>query len=122
MAEQKKETLKTDEMRFYAPAEQAKQVLPCCDTVIITGASIVNNTIEDLLNLTRPGANVLVTGPTASILPDALFARNATIVSGVKVTDPDLVIDLLSEGVGAYHLFSRCVRKINILKNQQVPE
>ncbi len=117
VVEQKKETLKADEMCFYVPAEQAKQVLPCCDTVIITGASIANNTIEDLLSLTRPGANVLVTGPTASILPDALFARNATMVSGVKVTDPDLTIDLLSEGVGAYHLFNRCVRKINILKN-----
>ena len=117
VVEQKKETLKTDEMRFYAPAEQAKQVIPYCDTVIITGASIANNTIEDLLSLTRPGANVLVTGPTASILPDALFARNVNIVSGVTVTDPDLTIDLLSEGVGAYHLFNRCVRKINILKN-----
>jgi uncharacterized protein (DUF4213/DUF364 family) len=117
VVEQKKETLKPDEMRFYAPAEQAKQVLPCCDTVIITGASIANGTVEELLELTRPGANVLVTGPTASILPDALFARNASIVSGVEVTDPDLTIDLLSEGVGAYHLFNRCVRKINILKN-----
>ena len=115
--EQKKETFKTDEMRFYAPAEQAKQVLPCCNTVIITGASIANGTIEHLLSLTRPGANVLVTGPTASILPDALFARNVSIVSGVEVTDPDLTIDLLSEGLGAHHLFSRCVRKINILKN-----
>jgi uncharacterized protein (DUF4213/DUF364 family) len=115
--EQKKETLKAGEMCFYAAAEQAKHVLPCCDTVIITGASIANGTVEDLLGLTRPGANVLVTGPTASILPDALFARNANIVSGVKVTDPDLTIDLLSEGVGAYHLFNRCVRKINILKN-----
>jgi uncharacterized protein (DUF4213/DUF364 family) len=74
-------------------------------------------TVEDLLRLTGPGANVLVTGPTASILPEALFARNANIVSGVEVTDPDLTIDLLSEGVGAYHLFNRCVRKINILKN-----
>jgi uncharacterized protein (DUF4213/DUF364 family) len=117
VVEQKKETLNTDEMRFYAPTEQAKQVLSCCDTVIITGASIANGTIEDLLSLTRPGANVLVTGPTASILPDALFARNANIVSGVKITDPDLTIDLLSEGVGAHHLFNRCVRKINILKN-----
>jgi uncharacterized protein (DUF4213/DUF364 family) len=115
--EQKKETLKPDEMRFYAPAEQAKKVLPLCDTVIITGASIANSIVEGLLSLTRPGANVLVTGPTASILPDALFARNASIVSGVKVTDPDLTIDLLSERVGAYHLFNRCVRKINILKN-----
>jgi uncharacterized protein (DUF4213/DUF364 family) len=60
---------------------------------IPTGSSIANGTIEDLLGYTRPGATVIVTGPTASLLPDALFARNATIVSGVKVTD---------QGLGAY--------------------
>ena len=79
--------------------------------MIITGASISNGTIDDLLSWTRPGARVIVTGPTASILPDALFKRNASIVSGVQVTDPDLALDLLAEGVGAYHLFHTCVRK-----------
>ncbi len=114
--EQKQDTLRADEMRFYAPAEKAVEVLPVCDTVIITGASIANGTIDGLLSWTRPGANVIVTGPTASLLPDALFARNVSMVSGVEVTDPDLAIDMLSEGVGAYHLFNACVRKINIIK------
>jgi len=114
--EQKRETLKPDEMRFYSPAEEAPRVLPACDTVIITGASISNGTIDDLLSWTRPGARVIVTGPTASILPDALFARNATIVGGVQVTDPDMALDLIAEGLGAYHLFDTCVRKINIAK------
>ena len=114
--EQKKETLKPDEMRFYSPTEEAPRVLPGCDTVIITGASISNGTIDDLLSWTRPGARVIVTGPTASILPDALFERNASVVSGVQVTDPDLALDLLAEGMGAYHLFHTCVRKINITK------
>ncbi len=114
--EQKRETLKPEEMRFYSPAEEAPRVLPGCDTVIITGASISNGTIDDLLSWTRPGARVIVTGPTASILPDALFARNASVVSGAQVTDVDLALDLLAEGTGAYHLFHTCVRKINITK------
>lgn len=117
--EQKRETLKPDEMRFYSPPEDAPGVLPECDTVIITGASISNGTIDDLLSWTRPGARVIVTGPTASILPDALFARNASVVAGVEVTDPDLALDLIAEGLGAYHLFHTCVRKINITKERE---
>jgi uncharacterized protein len=115
--EQNSASLRPDEMRFYAPAEQASEVLPLCDTAILTGSSIANGTIEDLLSYTRPGATVIVTGPTASLLPDALFARNATIVSGVKVTDQDLALDMLAEGLGAYFLFNACVRKLNVIKN-----
>jgi len=66
VVERKKETLKADEMRFYVPPEAASRVLPGCDTVIITGASIANGTIDELLGYTRPGATVIVTGPTAS--------------------------------------------------------
>jgi uncharacterized protein (DUF4213/DUF364 family) len=114
--ERNRASLRPDEMQFYAPAEDASKVLPLCDTAILTGSSIANGTIEDLLGYTRPGATVIVTGPTASLLPDALFARNATIVSGVKVTDQDLALDMLAEGLGAYFLFNTCVRKLNVIK------
>lgn len=115
--EQKKESLKGDEAGYYVPAESAVEVLPTCDTVIITGAAIANGTIEALLAWTKPGARVLVTGPTASILPDALFKRNVSAVSGVIVNDADLALDMLAEGTIAYHLFKRCMKKINITRD-----
>jgi hypothetical protein len=37
-------------------------------------------------------------------------------VSGVRVTDPDLALDMLAEGLGAYFLFDTCVRKLNLIK------
>jgi uncharacterized protein len=114
--EMRPEALKADEMRFYVPADKAGEVLPACDTVIITGASMATGNIDELLAYTRPGAKVIVTGPTASILPDVLFENNVTAVSGVRVTEPDLAIDLLAEGAGAYHLFNACVRKMNIVR------
>ena len=115
--ERKKESLWEEEMRFYAPAEEASSILPACQTAILTGSAIANGSIETLLSYTKPGALVIVTGPTASLLPEALFSRNATIVSGVQVTDPDLALDIVSEGLGAYHLFDTCVRKLNILRD-----
>ena len=114
--EKKRENLKEEEMRFYVPADKADAVLPACDTVIITGAAVANGTIDELLRQTKTGAKVIVTGPSVSLLPDAFFARGVSIVSGVKVTDADKALDMLSEGVEAYHLFKTCVRKINIMK------
>jgi uncharacterized protein len=114
--EQKPESLKEDELVYYVPAAEATAVLPHCDTVLITGATTANGTLEDLLARTKPGATVVVTGPTASLLPDALFKKNVTIVSGVQVADIDTALDLLSEGLEAYYLFKTCLRKINVVK------
>jgi uncharacterized protein (DUF4213/DUF364 family) len=114
--ERKPESLKGDDARFYVPADDAATLIPACDTVIITGATASNGSIEDLLGYTRKGATVVVTGPTASLLPDAFFSRNVGIVSGVTVTDPDAALDTISEAVAVYHLFKTCIRKINIIK------
>jgi uncharacterized protein (DUF4213/DUF364 family) len=117
--ERKSSSLGDDEMKFYVPAELAQDVLPRCTTVIITGASIANGTFEGLLAHVDPTARLIVTGPTSSFLPDALFRRRVDIVGGVIVSDSDCAIDMLSEGAAAYQLFGVCIRKINILRNSQ---
>ena len=40
-------------------------------------------------------------------------------MSGVKVTDQDLALDMLAEGLGAYFLFNTCVRKLNVIKRSE---
>ena len=43
-----------------------------------------------ILNETaRPDAENAVIGPTASLLPDALFDRGVRVVGGVRVKKPD---------------------------------
>ena len=116
VVEKKKENLVGSDRRFYVPSAHARDVLPRCDTVIITGASIANNTIDELLSFTNSSALVIVAGPTASFLPDAFFARNVDIVSGVHVTRPERALDLLSQGMTALDLFGEgCLRKINMV-------
>jgi uncharacterized protein (DUF4213/DUF364 family) len=115
VVERRKESLTGDNARYFVPASDARSIIPLCDTIIITGASIANGTIDELLSYTRPDAQVIVTGPTASFLPDAFFRRNVNVVSGISVTRPDEALDMLSEGVGAYHLFKGCVKKMNVL-------
>jgi len=115
--ERKPEVLKADEMRFYVPAEKARDALFSCDTVIITGATMANRTLDELLGYTKPGADVILTGPTASMLPDILFEHNVRALCGVQVVDPDTALDMLAEAGGALSLFhSGCVRKMNVLK------
>lgn len=119
VVEKKKETLKADELKYYVLAELASEVLPLSDTVIITGSTLANGTIDGLLEHVQRHAMVILVGPTASLLPDAFFARGVSLVGGSIVTDADGSLDALAEGFGAHTLFAeRCIRKINIFNGQ----
>ena len=110
--EQDPATLKADELPFFRPAEQAAEIVPEADVVLITGATLVNNTLEDLLALVRPETRVTIVGPTVGMLPDAFLARGADVLGCVKITDADAFLDLLAEGGSGYHFFGRSAQKL----------
>jgi len=110
--EQDSATLKADELPFFRPAEQAAEILPDADVLLITGSTLVNNTLEDLLALARPDARVTIVGPTVGMLPDAFLARGADVLGCVRITEPDAFLDLLAEGGSGYHFFGRTAQKL----------
>ncbi|MBK8882719.1 MAG: DUF364 domain-containing protein [Bacteroidales bacterium] len=102
--------------KFYVPADEYKRVLPSSDIVIITGQTLVNKSIDDLLQAISPGTQVIVTGPSAGILPDILFENKVNIIGAVRITKPEVLFNIVSEGGTGYHLFEYCAQKICILK------
>jgi len=110
--EQDPATLKADELPFFRPADQAAEILPDADVALITGSTLVTNTLEDLLALIRPEARVTVVGPTVGMLPDAFLARGADVLGCVRITEPDAFLDLLAEGGSGYHFFGRSAQKL----------
>ena len=113
------DTLKPEEMPFYRPAEMARDVVPEADVLLITGTTLLNDTLEDLLSWARPGAQVTVVGPTVGLLPDAFLARGADILGGIRVTDPDAFLDLLAEGGSGYHFFGRVAEKVVLVRRAE---
>lgn len=105
-------TLRPDEMAFYAPAETAPVEVPKADVLITTGTTLINDTLEGLLELARPGAEVVVVGPTASLLPEAFFRRGVRVLGGVRVTDAHRLLDMLAEGGSGYHIFGRAAERV----------
>jgi uncharacterized protein (DUF4213/DUF364 family) len=110
--EQNPAALKSEEMPFYRAAELAPEIVPGADVLLITGATLLNNTLEDLLALARPGARVTVVGPTVGMLPDAFVARGVATLGSVRVTRPDDFLDLLAEAGSAPHFLGACAEKI----------
>ena len=111
-------TLKGKELDHFAPSKDAGVYLPHADLDVITGVTILNDTLPDLLAMCKPGADILVTGPTAGMLPDAFFKRGVTVMGGILVTKPDELLDIISEGGSGYHFFGKSAERIVIYRDK----
>ena len=62
------------------PSERASEVLPQADVVALTGTSLINHTFEELVNLCRPDAYVVLLGGSAPLSP-VLLERGVDVVA-----------------------------------------
>lgn len=105
-------TLKPVEMPFFRDASLAAEVVPQADVLLITGTTLINDTLDDLLDLAKPTARIVVVGPTVTMIPDAFFSRGCTILGGVLIDHPDAFLDVIAEGGSGYHFFGKSARKV----------
>jgi uncharacterized protein (DUF4213/DUF364 family) len=69
------------------------------DVVIITASSLVNGTIDDLLRYAAGARGVGFYGPSASIIPDALFEQGADFILSHRVHDPERFVEALMSDI-----------------------
>ncbi len=74
-------------------------VLENIDVAIITGTTLINNTIDDILKLAENSRKAII-GPTVGMLPDTLFKAGVDIIGGMKFIDVNKVTKILIEGQG----------------------
>jgi len=115
--EQDQRTLKKDELPHYVPATKSRAILDRADVLIITGATLVNHTLEKILEAAKPGAEIAVIGPTVGFLPEPLFARGVRVVGGIWVKKPDDLLERLAAGGSGYHFFDSLAVRI-VLENK----
>jgi uncharacterized protein (DUF4213/DUF364 family) len=109
-------TLKEDEMQYYSPPEEANERIANADWLIITGTTLINDTLEDILGHARSGAEIIMVGPTASMLPDAFFRRGVKTIGGISVIEPDKLLDTLIEAGSGYHFYGKSADRMVIEK------
>ena len=112
--------LNDDQKQFYVPADKYREILPLSDIIIITGLTLVNNTIDDLLAAISPASKVIVTGPSSSIIPDILFKKGVHIVGGTRITNADLLFKVVCEAGTGFHLFKYCAEKYCVVNEHNI--
>lgn len=95
------------------PDSAAPAILPECQVVLISATTLINRTIEPLLELARNARELAILGPSTPLLPEVFVGHGVTLLSGVQVTDADRVLQVVSEG-GGTRQFGRAVKKLAI--------
>ena len=75
-----------------------KEKLRECNKIICTSTTIINNTLEDILEFTRDADLFALIGPTAGFLPDPVFKRRIDILGGSIVNNSQLFYDRIIQG------------------------
>ncbi len=69
-----------------------------CNKVVMTAATLINDSLDEMLGYCRSAREIVVVGPTAGCIPDPLFARGVTRVGGTRISASGLAIERLRGG------------------------
>lgn len=97
------------------PASEAKQVIPQAEVIAITGTALINGTMGELLSWCPKKSIVMILGANTPLSP-VWFDYGVDLVSGTRVTDPELMLRLVSEGVVFKQIHGRGVKLLTIQK------
>lgn len=91
----------------------AQDLLPKCQVVILSATTLLNHTIDNLLDLSKTAREIAILGPSTPFLPDIFSRHGVTMLSGLQVADPTQILQIVSEG-GGTRQFGRAVRKLSL--------
>lgn len=97
------------------PASHAPQIIPQADIIAITSTTLINGTFDALFELRKPGANVMLLGPSTPLTP-RLFEFGIDVLSGSIVTQTDQILPLVRQGANFRQLKQQGVRLVTFEK------
>jgi len=101
------------------PASAAPEIIPQADILAITATTLINHTFEGIFALRKPGAKVLLLGPSTP-LSSLLFHYDIDVLSGLIVENPDSVLPLVRQGATFRQIHSHGVRLVTVEASGEV--
>ncbi len=77
------------------PESEAPNLIPRADIVAITGSTLANGSLQQLLELAQ--GYTVVFGPSTPLSP-VLFSWGVDLIGGTRVTDPEVILLRISQG------------------------
>jgi len=97
----------------FLPTDKALQELPNCDVALITSTSLINGTMDSLIEASQKCREIVLLGASTLLLPEIFKPLGVTMLSGVIITDPQSIFQIISEG-GGMRFFKHHIQKVNM--------
>jgi len=110
------EALKLEERSLWIEPERAAGALGQATIAIISGSTLVEGGIDELLDAGSGCRKVILAGPTASPWPPSFFRYGIDILGGIRVRDPERLLAIVSEG-GSGYMFEEAAEKVSIVRS-----
>jgi len=68
-----------------------------CNKVLCTSSTLLNDSLDDILNYAKKAKRFSIVGPTAGFIPDPLFERGVDVIGGTYVSNSSLFMDLIRQ-------------------------
>jgi uncharacterized protein (DUF4213/DUF364 family) len=91
------EVLELNPLQGDLPASEAPRVLPQAEVVAITGMSLHNGTLGELLDWCSPEARVMLLGPSTPLSP-VMFDYGVDLLAGSIIEKIEPVLQVVSQG------------------------
>lgn len=86
------------------PRHEMPDRVRSADIMVLTGTTIVNGSIADILALPHKARIVMLMGPSTPMMPSVFTGTGVTYLAGSSVVDPDRAFTVVMEGGGTRHL------------------
>ncbi len=95
------------------PETASRELLPQCRVVVLSATTLLNHTIDGLLDCCKAAREIVLLGPSTPFLPEVFRRHGVTMLSGLQVVDAAQVLRVVSEG-GGTRQFGRAARKVSL--------
>ncbi len=95
------------------PVEDMERYVSDATMIIITATTIINETLTEILRLSKNAKEVILMGPTTPMMAQIFAGTGVTWLAGSKVLDGASVMRIVMEGGGTRSLFrSGAIKKV----------
>jgi len=109
-----RDALKKEEQVFWIAPNRAAQALGRASVVILSGSTLVEGGIDELLNFSKSARMRVMAGPTTPLWPYPFFDRGIAILGGIRALDPRDLLTIVGQG-GSGYLFERAAQKACVI-------
>ena len=97
------------------PDSEQEQHLPKCDKLVLSGTTLINKSLEQILGWVKPGAEIILLGYSTPLYPQIFAKRGISLLAGSFVpTNLQGTVHKVVAQAGGGKQLSKVVNKVNL--------